>query len=39
MSNFTPKFVKKYLDGKTLITNALNQYARDVKNGVSNESN
>ena len=39
MSDFTPKFVKKYLDGRNLITVALNEYVRDVKNGVSNESN
>ena len=30
MSGFKPKFVKQYLDGMSLITNALNQYASDV---------
>ena len=29
---FTPKFVKKYLDGASLVKNALEQYASEVKN-------
>ena len=29
--DFQPKFVKQYLDGKTLITNALNAYHQEVK--------
>ncbi len=32
--DFTPKFVKKYLDGATLIKDALNRYAHEVKNGM-----
>ena len=29
---FTPKFVKKYLDGATLVKNAVREYAQDVQN-------
>lgn len=29
-NQINPKFVRKYLDGRTLIANALNQYAQDV---------
>lgn len=29
---FTPKFVKKYLDGATLVKNAISEYADEVKN-------
>lgn len=32
-SDFKPKFVRKYLDGKRLWQNAFNAYASDVKNG------
>lgn len=32
-SDFTPKFVRKYLDGRTVLLNAFNAYASDVKNG------
>ncbi|PAF53192.1 3-methyl-2-oxobutanoate hydroxymethyltransferase [Helicobacter sp. 13S00482-2] len=30
---FKPKFVRKYLDGSTLIQNSLEQYVKDVKSG------
>ena len=30
---FTPKFVKKYMDGATLVRNALSDYAEEVVNG------
>ena len=32
--DFTPKFVKKYLDGATLIKDALSRYANEVKSGI-----
>lgn len=32
-SDFKPKFVRKYLDGRTVLLNAFNAYARDVKSG------
>jgi 3-methyl-2-oxobutanoate hydroxymethyltransferase len=32
-SDFKPKFVRKYLDGKRLWQDAFNAYASDVKNG------
>jgi len=31
-SNFKPKFLRTYLDGQKLITEAINQYSDDVKN-------
>lgn len=31
--DFKPKFVREYMNGKELITSALNQYVNDVKNG------
>jgi 3-methyl-2-oxobutanoate hydroxymethyltransferase len=30
--DFTPKFVKKYLDGATLVKDAVSKYADEVKN-------
>jgi len=30
---FMPKFVKQYLDGKKLVTNAVKEYVKDVKSG------
>jgi len=30
---FTPKFVKKYLDGATMVKDALSQYAKEVQEG------
>ena len=30
---FTPKFVKKYMDGATLVRSALSHYAEEVVNG------
>jgi len=32
-SDFKPKFVRKYLDGRSVLLNAFNAYASDVKNG------
>jgi len=32
-SDFKPKFVRKYLDGRSAWLNAFNAYASDVKNG------
>ena len=32
-SDFKPKFVRKYLDGRAVLLNAFNAYASDVKNG------
>jgi len=32
-SDFKPKFVRKYLDGRSVLLNAFNAYANDVKSG------
>ena len=32
-SDFKPKFVRKYLDGRSVLLDAFNAYASDVKNG------
>ena len=32
-AQFKPRFARRYLDGASLITSALDQYARDVKSG------
>jgi 3-methyl-2-oxobutanoate hydroxymethyltransferase len=32
-SDFKPKFVRKYLDGRKVLLDAFNAYASDVKNG------
>jgi 3-methyl-2-oxobutanoate hydroxymethyltransferase len=32
-SDFKPKFVRKYLDGRSVLLDAFNAYANDVKNG------
>ncbi|MCR5613287.1 3-methyl-2-oxobutanoate hydroxymethyltransferase [Treponema sp.] len=34
MSDFTPKFVHHFMDGKKLITDALNEYAKEVSGGI-----
>lgn len=34
MGDFSPKFVHKYIDGKKIITDALNQYAQEVSESV-----
>jgi len=36
---FVPKFVKKYADGSSLIRNAVQQYADEVKNGIFPDEN
>ena len=33
LSGFAPKFVKRYMDGLTLVADALNSYAREVASG------
>jgi 3-methyl-2-oxobutanoate hydroxymethyltransferase len=32
-AQFKPRFARRYLDGASLITSALDHYARDVKSG------
>jgi 3-methyl-2-oxobutanoate hydroxymethyltransferase len=32
-AQFKPRFARRYLDGASLFTSALDQYARDVKSG------